>query len=367
MKVIRPINQWIEEKVFSWEKWFFEWIHSFAKTVWGGIRSRVWEACWWKNSREWKQGSHAGFQEMNPLNSSTSWWKDGLWTNPLNDTNNFWEIDAKQMNEKDIWPTINITQFKEISWIIKPEIVTPYQVMYYNLEWKWYQAVPKWTHIEYSGKTIYSLYDENTKKYQAYARVKTFTKAIGTTWRDFESVPEWFIRTPWFDGMTNKTDKETIDVSHEKNGKIVSSIPRIWIHGEEIPKEVWNWVLVNYFWKNIIPKIQANIANIDQIIAKNRTQITQEALTKKIPLTQTSWYKFHVDNLQKKKTYERASQEIRSFTMNGQEVVGPTVSSIIESLDKNGILRWQLIPQASFVLKKHKEKQRLARIKWHKA
>ncbi len=218
MRVILPEDQWVEKKVFPWERWFFDGLKSSVNKT----KDRVRNTLWWGNHRKWWSSCDAGFQEMNPPNSNTTWWKAGLWSNPKKDTNNFWKLNEKRVSENDIWPTINIAKFKETSWIIKSEIITPYQVMYYNSEWKWYQTVPKWTHIEYKGKTIYSFYNEKTKKHETYARVKTFTKSIGMTGRDFESVSEWYIRTPWFDGMLNKTDKKTANVSQEKNRKIVS-------------------------------------------------------------------------------------------------------------------------------------------------
>ncbi len=105
---------------------------------------------------------------------------------------------------------------------------------------------------------------------------------------------------------------------------------------------------------------------INKNLAGSGKNMVNEAYINNVPLKKTSWYDDHLKNLALKKTYERATQEIRSFTMDGQEVMWPTVASIIWSLQSKPVIWNGILNQATFISNQYDEAQRKARINGYK-
>lgn len=231
-----------------------KWVKGIIKNVWATM-GRIYQ--WQKTQTKAKTKCTKGFEPLpsSPKSTPFTEWlslKGDRHKEKISQTNNpkLGPILVKSI--KNMGPSIDtiglIGTSRKIKDISKPFSI-PYQTMYYNVEWTWYQGVPKWTQIEYSSQTICSLYDEKTGKYQAYAKVKWFTK-IDDSSNIIDSLSEWYIRTAWFDGVVNKKEP-VFTKSPEKKTETLSFAGWLWPDGREIPAYMIKYEAVKFFKKKL--------------------------------------------------------------------------------------------------------------------
>lgn len=356
MSFIQAGNNHPQENIYR--PWFSQFIKKLVTRVWGNVE-------WIHNKKPLLSKTKAcnrGFESLVPINQSSefkSWilpWENLPIESTWAQTNkNLWPIHVKMVHEKDIGPILELEKLNKTSWkIIKPSIIIPYQTMYYNTEWKWYQTIPKWTQITYDNGSISSIFDKKTGKYQAYAKVQWFTKQSQTSENEFESIPAWYIRTPWFDGVINKS--ETIPKkSFETPKESISFSGYLWPDGREIPAYILKAVTVHYFGKKIVPKVVKSIQNTEQKIEAVRDIMKKEYITRKIPLQTTSVYSVQMQQIAEKWKLKAVHQSLQEFTINNGNIYNSTTQKILNSLQTTP--EWELIKQdASYIYKKKRIK-----------
>ena len=111
----------------------------------------------------------------------------------------------------------------------------------------------------------------------------------------FESV---HLRTPWLDENIKIATKEKTQAVFSSQTDLFGGY--IGSNGKEIPAYILKSVTINYFGKNIVPKIQADIARIETEIVRTRKHMIAEVAQKKVAPNKVSGSETQKNRLAKK-------------------------------------------------------------------
>lgn len=327
-----------------------KWWNQFHPSLWN-IRSRTQEFVKGIFGEKEAQNSNSGFSEWLTWSSTkdrkTSWFRE--FEQAKSKTNTFGSIPKKTLNTKDlIW---NIETSKLISTnrkVQKVHLAIPYKTAFFDKNWSGIEILEKWTFVNFDNESpIFSMLDEKTGKYQAYAKVQSIINHQDTTQNTLDYTDGWYIRAPWLDSVIQRKDTtrtETIHTQTTEKPKKISFSGYIWPDGKEIPEYLIKSVTINYFWTVIAPKVNSQITSINQDIANTRKSIVAEVMWKNIPVTQTSWYIQQKASIKKRDSWKDLGNAIDAIRVEWDTALeNPNITQIIKSIQSKPT--WQTIVQ----------------------
>ena len=183
--------------------------------------------------------------------------------------------------------------------------------------------------------------------------VQSTTSHIDSSGNTLENTWGWYIRAAWLDAVIQRPQSHNnMETPQEKPWKTISFSGYLGPDGKEIPAYILKAVTVNYFWKNIVPKVAANIQHTDQKIGIVREILKNQYLVKKISLQETSAYKIQLKQIQEKWKMQILHTSLTQFTLNNGDIYDSNTIQIVRSIQNT--TDWELIKQKAAYIYKQK-------------